>query len=79
MKNIPTAISIEPHRYSQVTSAEAVLLLTTVTRIIETMITIIVREKIPMRASFLPQETCTFHNIIIGKVITVYVQLQYTA
>jgi hypothetical protein len=48
----------------------------TLTRVIEIPITMIVREKSDMRASFFFRGTRTFQSIIIGYVITIAVLAQ---
>lgn len=74
--HIPTTISILLHIYNQEISACDVvcnpgLVPTTVTRTIEKIMAITVREKILNKPSFCFQGMCTFQSIRIGIVITV--------
>ncbi len=67
---IPTAISMLLQKYSQEMSALVFFVVTTATRTMATTITMTVREKIPIRASFLRSEIWTFQSIRIGIVMT---------
>lgn len=72
-KNVQTATSILLHVYSQLISAVEPFALTRATRTMEKIMTMIVRDKILIRANLF-QEMRTLHNMRIGIVMTTVFQ-----